>query len=76
MTRLTLPLRFRTVEHAASTIEASGLFPIGARPVQVGGRWFVVIEARNAEPVLRHLRATMPGIEWTVTDNAPAGETP
>ena len=68
MARLTLPLRFRKEEHANSCIEASGLFPIGARAVEgPRGRWFVVINARNAESVLRHLRTTMPGVEWLVS---------
>lgn len=71
MARLTLPLKFVDEANANSCIEASGLFPIGARAVPGPlGRWLIVIEARNVEPLLRHLRTTRPDLVWTVSEEA------
>jgi len=72
MALLKLPLRFVDEANANSTIEACGLFPIGARAVQGEyGRWFVVIDARQPESTLRYLKQHMPGVEWRVMEESP-----
>ena len=71
MTRLTLPLRFVDEANANACIEASGLFPCGARAVQGElARWFVVIdvEPQRVELKLRYLRGRTPGIDWARRD--------
>jgi hypothetical protein len=71
VTRLTLPLRFRKEEHANSCIEASSLFPLGAKAVAgERGRWFVVIDTARPEGTLRFLKQSMQGIEWQSSDAA------
>jgi hypothetical protein len=71
MARLTLPLRFRDEANANVCIEATGLFPCGARAVKGElGRWFVVIEVepQRVEAKLRYMRTRTPGIEWRVSE--------
>lgn len=73
MTKLVLPLRFRNEAGARACIEGNGLYPLGARPVEEpDGRWRVVITPRHPGPVLTHLRTTMPGVEWAVSDDVPS----
>jgi hypothetical protein len=69
MARLTLPLRFRTEEYANGCIEASSLFPIGAKAVRDDcGRWLVVIDTDKPERKVKFLKQQMPGIEWQVSE--------
>jgi hypothetical protein len=68
MTRLTLPLRFRTEKHALGTIRDNSLFTIGAIATQSAGRWHVVIDTARPDAVLRYLAQNMPGVEWTRSD--------
>jgi hypothetical protein len=71
MTRLRLPMKFRTAELAGRFISAASLYPCGAKPVQVGDLWFVVIVPRNVDMSLRHLSESKPALSWVVEDDAP-----
>jgi hypothetical protein len=68
MTRLRLPMKFRTAELAGRFIEAASLYPSGAKPVQVGNAWFVAITPRNVDMSLRHLNECKPGLAWVIED--------
>jgi hypothetical protein len=69
MTRLRLPLRFRSEADALAAIEAASLFPYGAkaRPGEGGRRWFICIDTPRPEMTLKFLRAhTCLGADWTL----------
>jgi hypothetical protein len=75
MSRLTMPLQFRSEAQALELIRANSLFTLGAKPVKVEvttdesdfAPWRIVIEARNPTGVLRYLNQNHPGVEWTVS---------
>ena len=71
MTRLKLPMRFRTEAHAYAAIEAASLYPSGAKVAKGDqGRWFIVIDTDQPEVKLRFLRNHMLGQDWTL-ESAP-----
>jgi hypothetical protein len=74
MTRLRLPLRFRTQEYAEAAIEAASLYPVGAKPVRVDNRWYVVVDTPRPDTILRYLRQHVLGHDWIVEDAS--AETP